>query len=108
MQTEAYSNLSQFDVKHVQKVRDGYMRGNAQQGFNKMMYAVACDANTFENLLQSTYDVVLCNGVSMYFPSFFRVMNYFDGVLDRCHDRGAVILCDVRSMHYSPRCYCVD
>ena len=99
-------DISKFAVKHVQKVWDGYMKENKIHGCNKLFHVVNCDAAAFEKLPKSIqrYNVVLCNGVSMYLPSFTYVLTYFDGAVDRIDLRkgGAVILGDVRSWHHSP------
>jgi amino acid adenylation domain-containing protein len=96
-------DISNFAVKHVRKVWDGFMKDNNMQGCCKEMHIVPCDAAAFEKLPIDRYNVVLCNGVSMYLPSFTYLLSYFDGAIARITKGGggAVVLGDVRSLHHS-------
>lgn len=99
-------DISERAVGHVKNIWNGYMKENDQQGLSNAFAVVQCDAVGFDKLPDtvSSYHTIVCNGVSMYMPSFGYVLDYLNGASDRIVDKtgGAVLLGDVRSLHHSP------
>jgi amino acid adenylation domain-containing protein len=90
-------------LEHVQHIWNGHMNENNKRGASQAFHVVECDAAGFDRLPVASYHTILCNGVSMYMPSFGYALDYLNGATDSIKDStgGAVLLGDVRSMHHS-------
>ena len=94
-------------VEHVQSVWAGHMATEDLQGSCASFHVSVADAIGFSCLpaaAPSEYHVVLCNGVSMHFPSFKYALTYLNEATDRINacTGGVVMLGDVRTLHHTP------
>lgn len=98
------ADISSRALDHIRRIWNGYMTENGMRGTCETMLLSNCDAVGFERLPSSTlkYNTILCNGVSLYFPSFKYVLDYFNKACSYVVDgSGAILLGDVRSLQHS-------
>ena len=101
-------DLSRLAVKHVENVWKGHVARPAEACTNGEE-AIACDLSTFvrdasnfSGLRDEGFDAVVCNGVSMYFPSASYLVEVLQAGLPKISPGGAYHFGDVISKeHYN-------
>jgi amino acid adenylation domain-containing protein len=100
------TDISNNALRHVDQTWKGHCAENGLQGCNNTFALTACDAASYDAvdaIHPDKFHVVMCNGVSMYLPSFTYLMRYFHGAVDHVKEdvEGCVMLGDVRSIHHA-------
>ena len=100
-------DLSRLAVKHVERIwktrvaRPIEACAEGEEPISCKLSTYVCDASNFSGLREEGYDAVVCNGVSMYFPSASYLVDVLKAGLPKIVPTGAYHFGDVISKaHY--------
>jgi amino acid adenylation domain-containing protein len=98
------ADISGKAIEHCRSIWDNYMKANKLHGKCESFHTMVGDATSFDRLPNpgENFHVVLCNGVTMYFPSFEYTLKFLNDAANKIADSGgAVLLGDIRSFQHS-------
>uniref|UniRef100_A0A6T6VJ03 Carrier domain-containing protein n=1 Tax=Hemiselmis tepida TaxID=464990 RepID=A0A6T6VJ03_9CRYP len=93
------ADISGYALEHVQKVWDN--QDPKEHGICTDMQLAEGDAADYTGLVDAgLYDLTLCNGVTMYFPSATYLYQHLQGAIESTVPGGIVFLGDVRALSH--------
>ncbi len=98
------ADISAKAIEHCRSIWDNYMKANKLHGKCDSFHTMVGDATSFDRLPNpgENFHVVLCNGVTMYFPSFEYTLKFLNDAANKIADSGGTILLgDIRSFQHS-------